>query len=152
MAESLPSGWELKYSRSHDGRPYYLNIHTKQSQWEKPTPPSSDTVRASHLLVKHRQSRRPSSWKEENITRSKEEALEILKGHRQAIATGQVDFSQLASTESDCSSAKNGGDLGPFKAGQMQKPFEDATFALNIGELSQPVFTDSGIHIILRTG
>ena len=37
-------------------------------------------VQASHILVKHRQSRRPASWKQEQITRSKEEALEILKG------------------------------------------------------------------------
>ena len=33
----------------------------------------------------------------------------------------------------------------------MQAPFEHATFALAVGELSQPVFTDSGVHIILRT-
>lgn len=37
-------------------------------------------MQASHLLVKHRGSRRPSSWKQAEITRSKEEALEILKG------------------------------------------------------------------------
>ena len=37
-------------------------------------------VQSSHLLVKHRESRRPSSWKESNITRTKEEALEMLKG------------------------------------------------------------------------
>ena len=37
-------------------------------------------VQASHLLVKHNESRRPSSWKEDKITRSKEEALEIIKG------------------------------------------------------------------------
>ena len=39
-----------------------------------------EKVQASHLLVKHRDSRRPSSWREENITRTKEEALEIVKG------------------------------------------------------------------------
>lgn len=34
----------------------------------------------------------------------------------------------------------------------MQKPFEDATTALKVGELSGPVFTESGVHLILRTG
>lgn len=52
---------------------------------------------------------------------------------------------------SDCSSAKRGGDLGLFGRGAMQKPFEDAAFALKVGGLSQPVDTDSGVHIILRT-
>lgn len=52
---------------------------------------------------------------------------------------------------SDCSSAKRGGDLGLFGRGAMQKPFEDAAFALKVGELSQIVDTDSGVHIIMRT-
>lgn len=33
----------------------------------------------------------------------------------------------------------------------MQKPFEDATFRLKVGEMSGPVFSDSGVHLILRT-
>ena len=61
------------------------------------------------------------------------------------------DFATLASKESDCSSARNGGDLGPFGRGQMQKPFEDAAFALKVGELSGVVSSDSGVHIIRRT-
>lgn len=64
------------------GKEYYLNQHTKESQWDRPTAPAEKAamVQCSHLLVKHRDSRRPSSWREENITRSKEEAIKILKG------------------------------------------------------------------------
>ena len=67
------------------GQSYYVNKYTKQSQWETPTEPAKpasedDKVQASHLLVKHRDSRRPSSWRQDNITISKEEALSILKG------------------------------------------------------------------------
>mmetsp|Transcript_1199 Transcript_1199/g.2880 ORF Transcript_1199/g.2880 Transcript_1199/m.2880 type:complete len:251 (+) Transcript_1199:133-885(+) len=108
-------------------------------------------VRASHLLVKHRDSRRPSSWKEPTVTRTQEEALQMIQTFRERIVSGQVDFATLASTESHCSSAQRGGDLGKFGPGQMQKQFEDATYALQVGELSQPVFSDSGVHLILRT-
>ncbi|KAK9823981.1 hypothetical protein WJX72_006781 [[Myrmecia] bisecta] len=112
---------------------------------------NSGQVRASHLLVKHRDSRRPSSWKEETVTRSQEEALAMIQNFRADIVSGKADFATLASQESHCSSAKRGGDLGPFGPGQMQKAFEDATYALQVGELSQPVFSDSGVHLILRT-
>jgi NIMA-interacting peptidyl-prolyl cis-trans isomerase 1 len=60
-------------------------------------------------------------------------------------------FAELARQYSDCSSASNGGDLGKFGPGQMQKPFEDATYALKVGEMSPIVSTESGVHIILRT-
>jgi NIMA-interacting peptidyl-prolyl cis-trans isomerase 1 len=109
-------------------------------------------VRASHLLVKHCKSRRPSSWKEETITRSPEEALEMIERFREMIVSGERTFEGLARVESDCSSAKRGGDLGWFGPREMQKEFEDATYALNVNELSQPVFSQSGVHLILRTG
>eukprot|EP00126_Sphaerothecum_destruens_P005760 Sdes_comp19024_c0_seq2m9581 len=109
-------------------------------------------MRASHILVKHNQSRRPSSWKDPVIIRSKEEALELLQNIRNRITSNGEDFSLIAQNESDCSSAKAGGDLGWFSKGKMQPPFEQAVLSLKIGELSQPVYTDSGVHIILRTG
>jgi len=111
-----------------------------------------EEVRASHILVKHIQSRKPSSWKEPNITRTKEEAMEIIKGYQTILKNKEKTFEELASTESDCSSAKKNGDLGFFERGTMQKPFEDASFALDIGEISEIVDSDSGLHLILRTG
>jgi NIMA-interacting peptidyl-prolyl cis-trans isomerase 1 len=77
--------------------------------------------------------------------------LDLVKSYREQIVQGKASFADLASKYSDCSSAKRGGDLGSFKKGAMQKPFEEASFALKVGELSEPVFTDSGVHIILRT-
>ena len=47
-------------------------------------------------------------------------------------------------------SAKRGGDLGPFTRGKMTASFEKAAFALQIGDLSDLVESDSGIHVILR--
>ena len=81
------------------GQTYYVNKFTKQSQWDKPTEPAEagsedDKVQASHLLVKHKDSRRPSSWREENITRTKEEALEILKGTSNSFLT-KIRFTMM---------------------------------------------------------
>ncbi|XP_075891369.1 peptidyl-prolyl cis-trans isomerase NIMA-interacting 1 [Nelusetta ayraudi] len=151
--EKLPPGWEKRMSRS-SGRTYYFNHTTSASQWERPVGDGCgepDKVRCSHLLVKHNQSRRPSSWREENITRTKDEALDLIEKYIESIKSGEK-FESLASMFSDCSSAKKGGDLGLFGRGQMQKPFEDASFALKVGDMSEPVFTDSGVHVILRTG
>lgn len=65
--------------------PYYLNIYTKDSQWDLPTEPAekgdATEVQAAHLLVKHKESRRPSSWREEKITRSKDDARRIVSGY-----------------------------------------------------------------------
>jgi peptidyl-prolyl cis-trans isomerase NIMA-interacting 1 len=117
---------------------------------QRVTMSSSSTVQCRHLLVKHSGSRRPASWKSDNITRSKDEALALLSQYADRILAGEVSFEELASKESDCSSAKRGGDLGPFGRGQMQKPFEEAAFALAVGQISGIVDTESGVHIIQR--
>jgi len=86
-------------------------------------------VRASHILVE-----------------SEQEALTLMEG----IKTGE-DFARLASGHSKCPSGQRGGDLGEFGRGQMVKSFEDATFGMNVGDLSGPVQTQFGYHLILRT-
>ncbi|PAA76261.1 hypothetical protein BOX15_Mlig003072g5 [Macrostomum lignano] len=157
MSSGLPSGWSSKVS-SKTGRTYYVNDVTKETQWEVPTHPATGdgghgrggTVRCLHLLVKHRGSRRPSSWKEQTVTRSQEEAEAMVKEFRRRIVSGEASFEQLAELESHCNSAKRGGDLGAFGRGQMQPPFEEAAFALQVGEISDLVYTDSGVHIIKR--
>ncbi|KAI8379610.1 peptidyl-prolyl cis-trans isomerase pin1 [Radiomyces spectabilis] len=146
----LPANWVIRHSRTYN-KDYYFNTVTKESRWDAPPADDTERVRASHLLVKYIGSRRPSSWREENITRSKEEALDIIEEYQKRIEAGEDTLSALATNYSDCSSAKRGGDLGYFERGQMQKPFEDATFNLQVGELSKPVWTDSGVHLILRT-
>jgi len=156
--------------------PYFFNSETKESRWDAPPELSEDEinqlpgakehlkggkssdrahegqVRASHLLIKHSGSRRPSSWKESNITRSKEEAIEILRRLEAEINGSSEKFAELAQIHSDCSSHDHGGDLSWFGHGQMQKPFEDAAYGLKVGEISDVISSDSGVHLVLRTG
>ncbi|VDD79023.1 unnamed protein product [Mesocestoides corti] len=150
---NLPPGWETRVSKS-TGRTYYVNTLRNVSQWDLPTDSVTNKndgkIRCCHLLVKHSGSRRPSSWREENITRTLDEAVEILNGYKDDINSERNSFGELASKFSDCSSAHNGGDLGFFGHGQMQKPFEDAAFGLRVGEMCGPVYTDSGVHLIKR--
>lgn len=131
----LPAGWVVRHSNSKN-LPYYFNTETKDSRWEPPSDTDMEKlkvymakhhsgpanhyngaeanegkIRASHLLVKHKDSRRPSSWKEAEITRTKEEAVEILKGHEERIRQYDVNLGDIAVSESDCSSARKKGDL-----------------------------------------
>ncbi|KAI2470375.1 rotamase-domain-containing protein [Annulohypoxylon bovei var. microspora] len=169
----LPPSWEVRHSNSKN-LPYYFNANDKVSRWEPPvgtdteklkkymaTHHSATTqissagkpegkIRAAHLLVKHRDSRRPASWRESEITRTKEEAMAIIKAHEQKIKSGSVSLGELAMSESDCSSARKRGDLGYFGKGDMQKEFEEAAFALQPGQMSSVVETASGLHLIER--
>lgn len=169
----LPLTWAIRVSRTHN-KEYFLNQATKESSWEppfgtdnekldkylakfrangnKPVIPADGKVRASHLLIKSNQSRRPKSWKSpDGISRTRDEAIMLLKQHQERILNGEIKLSDLASTESDCSSHAQGGDLGFFGKGQMQPSFEEAAFGMNVGEVSDIVESDSGVHLIQRT-
>ena len=62
-----------------------------------------------------------------------------------------ANFDELAKNYSLCPSGQQGGNLGAFGRGMMVKPFEDAAFGLEIGNLSDPVATQFGYHLVLRT-
>lgn len=96
-------------------------------------------VKARHILIALSPDADEKTEKE-----AKEKALKV----SQELKAGG-DFAELAKKYSDDPSVKdNGGDLGYFSKGQMVKPFEDAAFALKEGELSEPVKTQFGFHII----
>mmetsp|Transcript_16620 Transcript_16620/g.30058 ORF Transcript_16620/g.30058 Transcript_16620/m.30058 type:complete len:116 (+) Transcript_16620:70-417(+) len=111
------------------------------------------TVRTAHLLIKHTDSRNPVSRRTgKQVTLSPEAALAELKHYEQRIKEGGIaeTFPVCAKERSDCSSYSRNGDLGHFGVGQMQRPFEEASFALQVGEMSPIVSTDSGYHLIYR--
>lgn len=90
---------------------------------------SPEQVKASHILVKE----------EEKINEVNEK-----------IKSGD-SFEEVAKEHSECPSGKNGGDLGFFGKGKMVPEFEKAAFELSVGELSEPIKTDFGFHLIKVT-
>ena len=80
------------------------------------------------------------------------EIIEILEESKVDAKELRATFEELAKTESDCTSAKRGGDLGFFGKKKMQPNFEKASFVLGVGELSGIVETSSGVHVLLRLG
>lgn len=111
-------------------------------------------VKCTHLLIKHGGSRNPVSRRTGQSTSAvkKEDAIAELRDWLGRIQRGEIAFEEAAHLRSDCGSFRENGDLGWFGPGDMQKPFEDASFALKVGEVSGIVDTDSGVHIIKRTG
>lgn len=87
-------------------------------------------VRASHILVN-----------------SNEQALRIKKD----IENNDITFEEAAKKYSQCPSGLNGGDLGYFGRNQMVREFENASFSLPVGKISEPVKTQFGYHLILVT-
>ena len=83
-------------------------------------------VHARHILVK-----------------TEDEAKDLVKQLRAG-----ADFNELAKKSSDGPSSHTGGDLGYFARGQMVKTFEDAAFALEPGQISDPIKSEFGWHVI----
>lgn len=99
-------------------------------------------VKASHVLVDTR-----TLKTDEELAQAKDK---INKARAEVVAG--KDFADIAKQYSDCPSKEKGGDLGFFKRkGQMVEPFAAAAFALKVGQVSDPVKTNFGYHIIKVT-
>ncbi len=124
---------QFPYSEA-DFRAYVTSLLTNQKMFDyltKDVKIDQDMVWARHILVA-----------------TEEEARSIIV----RLGKGE-DFAAIAATESlDTSNNTTGGDLGWFYTGQMVEPFETAAYALEIGEISEPVATDFGYHVIQVLG
>jgi peptidyl-prolyl cis-trans isomerase C len=105
-----------------------------------------EQVRARHILIRMSGSPSPVRPGQKDLTEA--EALAKAQDLRKRIQAGE-DFAQLAQKESDdTGSGANGGDLGFFHRGQMVPTFEQAAFAMQPGDLSEPVKSPFGYHVI----
>jgi parvulin-like peptidyl-prolyl isomerase len=97
-------------------------------------------VHASHILIKLAANAPPAE---------RQAAAAKLTALRADIVAGKIDFAKAAKDVSDCPSKETGGDLGmiPFKF-KVVEPFARAAFALKVGDVSDVVTTEFGVHLI----
>lgn len=100
-------------------------------------------VKASHILISVKPNASEEDWKS---------AYQKANGIKRDLENG-ANFENLAKKHSQDPSAQvNGGNIGWFKAFKMVYPFEDAAYNLELNEISEPVKTQFGYHIIQKTG
>jgi peptidyl-prolyl cis-trans isomerase C len=100
-----------------------------------------EQAKASHILIKVA----PDAEESKKI-----QARKKIETVQKKVRQGE-DFGLLAKANSEGPTAQREGDLGYFSRSQMVKPFEDAAFALNVGEVSGIVETQFGYHLIKLT-
>jgi parvulin-like peptidyl-prolyl isomerase len=128
LSESAPSEEEVKA---------YYEEHKEEYE----------TAKARHILIRFQGSRVP--LREGQPDRSDEEALAQTQELRKRLLAGE-DFAELAKAESDdTGSGADGGSLGEFGRGRMVPVFDEAVFTLPVGEVSEPVKSQFGYHLIL---
>lgn len=120
-------------------QPFLIKNSLQQGELMKAYNRMKDVVKASHILLQFPN----NSSREDTI------AVFRMAQKLKAEAEAGADFNELALEYSDDPSAKdNKGSLGYFTALQMVHQFEDAAYALGIGEISDPILTNFGYHII----
>lgn len=132
---------ELKGYRKQLARPYLVDNDLLDELIREAYERSSMEVRATHILIKADQNARP-----EDTLIAYNRALKL----RERILNGE-DFADVARSKGgsdDPSVRDNGGDLGYFSAFQMVYPFECAAFNTPVGQISMPIRTRYGYHIV----
>lgn len=105
-----------------------------------------EVLKARHILIRAKGAPMQARAGKPELT--DEEALAKAKEIRKRLAAGE-DFATLAKAESDdAGSGAQGGELGEFKKGMMVPPFETAAFAAKVNDISDPVKTPFGYHLI----
>jgi peptidyl-prolyl cis-trans isomerase C len=114
----------------------YYEAH--KAEWEE--------VKARHILIRFQGSKMPLADGKKDLTDA--EALAKITELRAKIVAG-ADFAVIAKENSDdTGSGANGGDLGAFGKGQMVPEFDKEAFLLPVGQMSQPVKSPFGYHLI----
>lgn len=130
---------ELKGYRSQLAQPYLTDNEVSEKLIREAYDRSQFDIKASHILIKADENALPK-----DTLAAYNKALKI----RERILKGE-DFEKIARELSDDPSAKdNGGNLGYFTALQMVYPFENAAYNTKVGEVSMPVRTRFGYHIL----
>jgi NIMA-interacting peptidyl-prolyl cis-trans isomerase 1 len=106
-----------------------------------------------HILVKHTECADATTWKKMPIIRTRDDARQKIQNIRDDIKAGNRTFEELARAESDCVTSHDaGGNIGWLRRGIMPPKFDKVAFALEIGDISGPVDTKLGWHLIWRRG
>jgi peptidyl-prolyl cis-trans isomerase C len=105
-----------------------------------------ERAKASHILIRFKGSGAPARPNQKDLTDA--EALAKAQDIRKQLMGG-ADFATIAKAESDdAGSGAKGGSLGTFGRGQMVPPFDQAAFTLPLNQISEPVKSQFGYHII----
>ncbi|HEX4275242.1 MAG TPA: peptidylprolyl isomerase [Bryobacteraceae bacterium] len=104
-----------------------------------------EVLKARHILIRVKGAPMQGLPGKKELT--DEEALAKAQEIRKRLVGGE-DFAAVAKAESDDSSAAQGGELGEFRKGMMVPPFEEAAFAAKVNEVTEPVKTPFGYHLI----
>jgi len=102
----------------------------------------AEEMEASHILIAYK-----GALSADGVDRTRDEAKEFAEELQGRIEGGE-NFEDLAKEHSDGPSGTDGGSLGSFGRGAMVPAFEEAAFALAEGEISEPVETQFGFHLI----